>query len=115
MGYEMLGSHSRKSAELPVITFGSGGIIYINSFAMNKHLKNVKRVIILYDKDMQKLAIKPVAKDIDGSYKLNFSSQERKSTGMISARSALKTVAIKNKRFEGIWNNSEKMIEVSLK
>jgi hypothetical protein len=116
MGYEKLNKQKHTVKNEPVVTIGSQGIFYLNSFVMQKHFKDFKFVDFSYDKDKKQLAIEPVLKEGEDSFRLNFSSAS-KSTGVIAARSIAKKINInftKTKPYKAEWNSEKKFLEVKL-
>jgi len=115
--YVIMGKNARPLTEKPVITFGSGGVIYLNTFAMRNYFEGAKWVVLLYDKDKDSLAIKAVDKEGESTFRLNFSSLKSKSTGVIAARSVIKSLKIdysKTRHLTAAWNTKEKMLEVKI-
>ena len=100
-----------------MVTIGSGGVIYLNAFIMRNYYKGINWVVLLHDKIAHSLAIKPCLKEEEGAFRLNFSSLESKSTGVIAARSVIKYLKIdysKTKQFVSSWNAKERMLEIKL-
>ncbi len=117
MAYEKFNKNKRSIKEQPVITIGSGGVIYLNTFIMRNYFQGITWALLLYDKDIRSLAIKPCKKEEMDSFRLTFSSQQYKSTGVIAARSVLKALNIdysKKKPYIASWNAKEKILEVKL-
>src|SRR3989339_456344 len=89
MAYEILNKGARTTSDDPRISIGAGGIIYLNAYAMKNYFKGINHILLLHDKQKGLLAIRPLEKREPHAFKLNFSSKERQSTGMFTARSPL--------------------------
>jgi len=116
MAYVKLEKQKHTAKSEPFVTIGSQGIFYLNSFLMRKYFKDVKFVNFLYDRDKKQLAIEPIVKEGENSFRLNYSSIS-KSTGVIAARSIAKEVKIdftKTKQYKAEWNSEKKLLEVRL-
>ena len=99
------------------ISLGVGGIIYLNTFAMRAFFLGIKNVTLLFDKTKRSLAIKPEKEEQPDAYRLNFSSPQRESTGMVTARSPLKALKldrVARKNLPAFWNEKEGLLEVKL-
>lgn len=117
MAYQVLSKGKRTIIEEPRVSIGAGGIVYLNAYVMETHFKGVENVLLLYDQQKNSLAIKPLKKAQDSSFKLNFSSRERKSTGMFTARSPLKHLKLNEtakKNLSATWNGKKGFLEVKL-
>jgi len=117
MAYEKLLKNKRTIKETPIVTFGVQEVLYLNCFIMRNYFKGVNWVELLYDKEKSSLAIKPCVKEEVGAFRLNFSSPKNRSTGVVSARSAIKSLKIdysKTKQFPANWNPRERMLEIKL-
>lgn len=116
MGYVKLHKQKHTAKNEPLITIGSQGIFYLNSFAMRKYFQNVKFVEFHHDEDKKQLALKPVPNETEDSFRLNYSSVS-KSTGVIAARSIAKEIKInftKTKQYKAAWNSEKKLFEIKL-
>ena len=80
--------NTRRIAEVARVTVGStkAGNLYINTFAMRKHLSGKKYVKLFIDSENGYFRIYPANEGDEGAYKLGFSSQKSKSTGYIAAK-----------------------------
>lgn len=116
MAYVKLHKQKRTSRNEPMVTVGSQGIFYLNSFIMRKHFHSIKFVEFDYDEERKQLALEPVTKEGEDSFRLNFSSAS-KSTGVIAARSITKKIKIdftKTKQYKAVWNSEKKLLEIKL-
>lgn len=116
MGYVKLQKQKHTAKDEPLITVGSQGIFYLNSFVMRKHFQNAKFVEFHYDSDKKQLALEPVRKEGKDSFRLNYSSAS-KSTGVVAARSIAKDLKInftKAKQYKANWNSDKKFLEIKL-
>ena len=117
MAYEIMTKGARTTSDVPLVSIGKAGIIYVNSFAMKNYFQGKTHVLLLHDKQKGLLAIRPLEKEQPKAFRLNFSSQERKSTGMITARSPLKALKLEKvvkKDIPAVWNEKENLLEVKL-
>jgi len=116
MAYVKLHKQKHTAKSEPLITIGSQGIFYLNSFVMRKHFQNIQFVEFHYDKERKQLALQPVANETEDSFRLNYSSVS-KSTGVIAARSITKEIKIdftKTKQYKAAWNSEKKLLEIKL-
>ena len=117
MAYEVVEKNARNVSEESMVSLGKGGVIYLNTITMKKFFTGVRDALLLYDKDKHSLAIKPLQSPQEASYKMNFSSQKSKSTGLITARSLLKALKLNDKTKKNIpatWNEKAGFLEVKL-
>ena len=116
MGYVKLHKQKHTVKNEPLITIGSQGIFYLNSFAMRKYFQDVKFVEFHHDEEKKQLALEPVDKEGEDSFRLNYSSSS-KSTGVVAARSIAKDIKInfaKTKQYKAVWNSEKKLLEIKL-
>ena len=117
MVYEELTKNVRNVKEKPIATIGSGGVVYLNTFIMRTWFQGIKWVKLFFDNARDILAVKPLKKEEENSFRLTFSSVSHKSTGVVAARSAIKRLKIdysKTKQYEANWNKKEGMLEIQL-
>ena len=118
MAYEIVTKHSRNSEGEMTVSLGVGGIVYVSAKAMRDHFSSVEYVHLLFDVTNKKVAIKPLKEKQLNSFKLNFSSQDRKSTGMVTCRSFLKGLGLNDSSVKNIpaeWDEKNKFLEFELK
>lgn len=117
MAYEVLGKGKRKTVEEPRVSIGIGGIIYLNAYSMKTYFRDIHDVLLLYDKQKKSLAIRPLKTSQKESFTLNFSSKQRESTGMFTARSPLRHLKLggtAKKNLPAVWNEKEGLLEVKI-
>jgi len=115
MAYQKLLKNKRTIVDKPLVTVGSGDVIYLNTFVMRNYFKGIEWVELLYDDDKKRLGINPLKNENQGTFRLGFSSQKNKSTGVIAARSVIKSLKIIHSTYDAKWNDKEKILEVELK
>ena len=116
MAYIKLHKQKHTARNEALVTIGSQGIFYLNSFIMRKHFQNIKFVDFHYDKDKNQLALQAVSNATEDSFRLNYSSVS-KSTGVVAARSIAKELKIdltKKKQYKAVWNSEKKLLEIKL-
>jgi len=93
---EMMKGKHMKNVEFEV-TFTPKGAIYINAFIVRNFFTDIKFVLFRYNKEKKFLAIKPMDKESENTFRLCYSSAS-KSTGIIQARTILKKLNINLKK-----------------
>ena len=106
---------TRPVKDKPIISISKQGIIGLNQACYNKYLKQYSYVILLFDKDSNKIGIKPTNEDKINSYKIRVTRNG--SLAQISATAFLKYFNIlyeKTRIYTCMWNDEEKLLEVKL-
>jgi len=115
MGFELYTKKGGRSSS-PRVTIAKAGYIGINSACMNMYFKGKVFVQLYWDKERQIIGIKPIDKEIEGSFTLTNEGERR--PGSIAGRSFLKYYEIdffKSKSFSPEWNEKENMLIIKLK
>ena len=92
------------------------GTIGINSECCRKFFKNYKHIIFLFDRENNKLGIKPTNEPASNTYSIRLSRDGKLAS--VSAMAFLKYYNIPHKESKSYpceWNESEKILEVKLK
>jgi hypothetical protein len=115
MSYEIFEKIVRRDTE-PRLTISTLGRFQFNSSAsriLDKH--PVETVLLLWDKDMRKIAVKSITKKDDRAYRVRYAKKGK------GAGFAAKTFLIwigydysETKRYPCTWNEAESMFEVLL-
>lgn len=118
MAIRTLGKKRRSGSKADLVSFGVSRLVYINKFAMQSHFNSINDVLLEIDDKTRIFWIKPLAAPSDKSYRLAYSSQKRKATGVIAARAAVSDlekflkIDLKGKAYPARWNPKEKRLEV---
>lgn len=118
MAIVTLGKKKRSGRKADLVTFGASRLMYINKFAMQNHFEGIENVLLEFDDKARILWIKPLDVSTEESFRLSFSSQQRKTTGVIACRSAVSDlekilkIDLKGKVYAATWNPKEKRLEV---
>jgi hypothetical protein len=118
MTIHILGKKRRSGQKVDLVTFGVSRLVYVNKFGMQAHFKNIVDVLLELDDKTRTFWIKPLTAPTDKSFRLSFSSQQRKATGVIACRSAVSElekilkIDLKGKARPATWNPKEKRLEV---
>ena len=100
----------------PRVTIAKAGYIGINSACMDKYFKGKCFVQLYWDRDKQIIGIKPVEKEIEGTFKLTNEGERR--PGSIAGRSFLKYYEIdfsKSRNIYPDWSEKEGMLVIKVK
>jgi hypothetical protein len=102
--------------DVPVLSIVPGGRVAINAAACRILTQaGIKTVIILWDKDKCKMAVKAAPKGEKNSFTVTFAADLH--SGTFAAKSFLQHIgwhATKRETLPTVWNASEKMFELSL-
>jgi hypothetical protein len=116
MSYEVF---SRKTPRIvsPAITIHPTGRIYLNQGASAQLVKDAaKRVLLLWDRENLKLAIKPLSKKDNRAYSIAYSHKGSGST--ITARGFLAWIGYSTEpgtvTLDAVWNEKEGIFEVKI-
>lgn len=116
MSYEVF---SRKTPRIvsPAITIHPTGRIYLNQGASAQLVKDAaKRVLLLWDRENLKLAIKPLNKKDNRAYSIAYSHKGSGST--ITARGFLAWIGYSSEpgtvTLDATWNEKESIFEVKI-
>jgi len=118
MSFQILTKSKRNMGLAPMASIGVGGSLYLNVAAMRSFFDGVRHVLIFYDSERKVLGIRPIKKAEKDSYRVNYSSQASRTTGIVSARSPLKAIGlnkIARKNLLLTWNDRHKLAEFSVK
>jgi hypothetical protein len=115
MAFELYTKKGGRSSS-PKVTIARAGYIGINSACMDKYFKGKKLVQLYFDKEKQIIALKPIDKEVEGSFTLTNDGENR--PGSIAGRSFLKYYEIdfsKSRSFYPDWSEKEGMLLVKIK
>jgi hypothetical protein len=115
MPYEVF---QKKTARIgsPAVTFTSKNRVMLNSFAARILHKNaVEFVLLLWDRENRKVAVRPITKKDSRSYKLSY-GRNQNGCGF-AAKSFMDYIGWKSdekQSFPARWNEEEEILEFSL-
>lgn len=98
----------------PKVTIRKTGSLGFTAAAISKFgIDNYKYALLYYDKDAQKIGLKPTNDEEDGAHKINRAKQST----WIAARRFLDYygITLKNGRFDAMWDDEEQMIVIEIK
>jgi hypothetical protein len=102
--------------DVPVLSIVPGGRVAINAAACRLLTgAGIKTVIILWDKERRKMAVKAAPKGEKNSFTITFAADLH--SGTFAAKSFLQHIgwsATRRETLPTVWNASEKMFELSL-
>ena len=119
MSWQGMAPHTRTFQQTPSVSIGSGGALYLNTFAMINYFKEIEAVAILYDPIASKLGIQAASPNDMDVFRLGFSNKSA-TTGVISARSVVKRLSLPYDKatliFDEVkWDSKARILEVNLK
>ena len=113
MAFEVFEFRGRISGGNPMLTIMRTGMFSLNGAARSGMFQGVERVVLMYDADTRRIAIKPEKKATQNSHKLS-----KTSNMMFAARTFLKYYQIdysETKKYELTWDSSLKAAVCDLK
>ena len=115
MAYEVF-ERIIKRVTSPMLTISSLGRLSFNTAASETlHKKAVVDVLLMWDKESRKMAIRSINKKDDRSYRMRF-SRRNKAAGF-AAKAFLEYIGYDysaSKAFPCVWNEDQGMFEISL-
>jgi hypothetical protein len=115
MAFEEFVDKTRSNTKIPMVSILRHGRISFNSECYKQYLGNNRFVVLLYDKGLNKIGIRPTNECL--SYVFNLKMGKNGKIASISATSFLNNYKIPysiSRSFTCLWNETEKIIEVQL-
>lgn len=115
MAFEEFTSKRRAISDTPMVSLLKQGIFALNQACYNKYFKAYKYVILLFDKENNKIGLKPTNEVSSNTYNIRVSRDGKLAN--ISAIAFLKFYKIphnETKSYTCFWNEKEKILEVEL-
>ena len=116
MAYERFEQRRRRTDDQPMITVLKGGQLGINKMCVELFFKDFKFAEMYFDKERKKIGIRPT------NEKTKYANAVRRlkegKLGSISAIEFLKHYGVKHEKstaYPVIWNETERLLEISLK
>ncbi|MDD2238166.1 MAG: hypothetical protein PHG65_13250 [Kiritimatiellae bacterium] len=112
MGFEVFEFRGRTFSDETLLTISKAGVFIFNTAAAREMFDKVERMILMYDADTNRMAIKPVKKDVPHSFKFN----KGKMNGF-GAQSFLNYYKIDfsvTRKYELVWDEDLKAAVVDL-
>jgi len=99
----------------PAVSITRFGMFVVNSSAIEKYFHNHKYAHIFWDKEGNRIGIKPLVRKEEKSYSIHYSPKGN--VGSLSATAFIKYIGYQNKEtesFPATWNDREGLLEFRL-
>lgn len=116
MGYEIYQRTTTHKETEPTVSIGKLGRIGLNR-ATTKVLRDhgVERVLLMWDKDRQKIGLRPIAKKDSRAYSIIYGRKD--AYAMVSGKSFLAHIGYdtsESRTYSIQWNEAENMLELDI-
>jgi len=107
MAFEVFEHRGRTFSGTPLLSISKNGMFSLNGAARTQRFKKTERVILLYDRETNRVAVKPIKKERPNAYKIS----SKNGLAMFAATSFLKYYKIdynRTRKYVLAWDETLK-------